>query len=79
MFAFASDRVFPVGTLVELMIEWPIQRADQFPLILVVIGRVARSSAEQSGLKARKISLQFRSDAHHVVYSRPILAFLKHS
>jgi len=77
--SFAADRVFSVGTALELKIEWPIQRGDQLPLILVVIGRVARSSAEQSGLKARKTSLQLRSDAHHAVYSRPILALLKHS
>ena len=45
--SFRSRRQLPVGGHVELIIDWPAARADQYPVTLHATGLVVRSSGSK--------------------------------
>lgn len=50
---FHSSRPFPLGSHVELQIEWPIRYGDLFPMQLNLRGIVVRSDNKQVVLRNR--------------------------
>jgi len=55
---FATSRPLPPNSRVQLVIDWPVQFADMYPMELCVVGSVARS--DETGTVVRMSSWQFR-------------------
>jgi PilZ domain-containing protein len=58
---FESDQLLPVGSFVELSINWPVLLEDTCPLTLMVIGRVVRSDAKGSAIHTTRYEFLTRS------------------
>jgi hypothetical protein len=56
--AFRCRRPLPVGAHVEMVIEWPVQKAGLYPVELEASGLIVRSGAARTAVRLSSWSFQ---------------------
>ena len=64
--SFRSRKPLPVGSHIEMVVDWPSRFGDIYPIDLVVTGFVVRSSAGRTAIRVS--SRKFRVNAEQVAY-----------
>ncbi len=55
---FLCKKEVPLGTRLELLIRWPVQRNEDIPLVLVILGRVTGNTSPQLSVAIEKYKFQ---------------------
>ena len=61
---FESQDHFQAGDQLRLFLDWPIRIEDQIDLVLVIVGRIVRTSGTSVGAKILKYQLRRRLARH---------------
>jgi hypothetical protein len=64
--SFRCRRALPVGTHIEMTVEWPPRYGDIYPIDLVITGFIVRSTGGKTGVRVS--SRKFRVNAASVPY-----------
>ena len=60
VFFDAQDR-FEVGDRLRLVLDWPARIENRFDMVLVIVGRIVRTSGTQAGARIQRYELRARS------------------
>lgn len=63
---FKTDRVLPVGTRIELRLEWPVRLGNGRRLWVVMKGKVLRSAAEGAAVELFGSKREFQFEPERV-------------
>ncbi len=68
---FTCDKDFPVGTLLEISIFWPVPLHERHPLYLIGRGSVVRTSKGQVALEVQRFEFHLRNSIQRGIPQGP--------
>jgi len=66
--SFRTRKPLPVGTHIELIVDWPPRYGDLYPIDLVMTGFIVRSTGGRTGVRSSSRKCRVNAESAAVTY-----------